>query len=672
MTSVTLFLDRKIVPRLKRLNNQRHFSAISDTLYTIIPLLIAGGLLMVFGLIIFGYNTHQVSVLGVIAKLHFKNWSWNASDWNWPNTIYQHISQIGGLLFTYAYQGTLGAVALLIVIVLPFFLSVHWLDPIKTNPNQQFNNNSQHSRITNIKLENCFPSLIALASFGIVTMGKINFFMGGSGILVALISTIVSTEIFFFIRNHYFVKSNSKTKKNYLLTDRKLFNQFWNCLWPTVITLLLISFLNLFFLIPALLLVNWNITSNQSFMNNNVWNKDINFQAMLDWIRKYYPSLADNTWIKDQTRLHSLLDQWGNKMDQTTMQNLLHQIKNNLTPFGWKLFNQFVFTTYLPHHLIAGWQSGVGHFSVSTNGLSFNYEIIKTLIDKTHFGFAAGIYKFCTFYLSTFLNKQGSLGIAVIFVLLTGFSWWIGVNIKNPLNSIFGMIWLFALNINAWNIIHLNLKPHISDNSNLIWLSLPIFEAYIFLGGAGAILAFNLINLFKHRNFLSRKLARFNLVSSVFNLAEPTILTQRIIFNLVYLVPFCLGPILNLIWVYIFINELGIVSVSYIATTEYMPVIVAGMLSSGMDPWSIILTLICLLTSIIVYLPFIWIDNLIYLQKIKTEDSTLYKKITKIEVGKKINKIQDKMHKVTHGRKKHRIYKKLNKLKENKAELDLN
>ena len=218
------FLD-KVLMKAGTLANQRHLGALRDGFALIVPLLIAASVGVISMTFIFGaWDTTSTSLLGWIT-------------WGIPGqveivdnvvkfvegSVAQQISQMGFTVFNTIWKGIFDFLAIYATLTISYSLA----------------------RIKGTK-DTFIAPLISLGAFMILTYGDINFF-GSKGLLVAILTSIISVEIFTF-----FEKSKRLEIKMPAGVPPAVGRSF-SKLFPTIFTLLIfIAFQAPFLIITAL------------------------------------------------------------------------------------------------------------------------------------------------------------------------------------------------------------------------------------------------------------------------------------------------------------------------------------------------------------------------------------------------------------------------------------
>jgi len=176
----------------------------------------------------------------------------------------------------------------------------------------------------------------------------------------------------------------------------------------------------------------------------------------------------------------------------------------------------------------------------------------------------------------------GLLVLSVLHQLL----WFVGIHGTNVLENVFSVLFYSA-----------------GDGRQVLGMSKTLFDLYVHVGGSGSTLGLLLVILIRHRSGDSGRVARYALIPSLFNINELVIFGLPIVFNPVYLVPFVLAPLLQIVVSYLCIRY-GLVALDVVAVPWITPPPLAGMINSA--SWHGAALQLCnLLMSAAVYSPFV-------------------------------------------------------------------
>lgn len=141
---------------------------------------------------------------------------------------------------------------------------------------------------------------------------------------------------------------------------------------------------------------------------------------------------------------------------------------------------------------------------------------------------------------------------------------------------------------------------------------------YVFPGGAGALIAIAILLYFFSKSEENKALGKLSLVPVSFQIAEPVIYGLPTVFNLRFIIPFVVAPVVNAILCYT-VMYMGIVPRPIGAAVPWTtPPVIAGFLASGGSIAGALLNVACIVIDILIYLPFFRADDK---EKLKIENS---------------------------------------------------
>ena len=180
-----------------------------------------------------------------------------------------------------------------------------------------------------------------------------------------------------------------------------------------------------------------------------------------------------------------------------------------------------------------------------------------------------------------FMNRRNNMSNTICFELIQHIMWMLGIHGSDALGEIKYQIFDTALK-------YVN-KPASGINPILNGVFIDVF---VLLGGCGSTWSLILAILFFSRQKNDRFLARTAAIPMIFNINELLLLGLPVIFNPIFLIPFILTPIVNIL-----------VEINW--TT---PVIFGGYMATGSFAGSI-LQIVCIVIGMFVYMPFVRIND---------------------------------------------------------------
>lgn len=134
-------------------------------------------------------------------------------------------------------------------------------------------------------------------------------------------------------------------------------------------------------------------------------------------------------------------------------------------------------------------------------------------------------------------------------------------------------------------------------------ISLPFYELWVIVGGAGATLGLAIILLFARSKQL-KELGKLSIIPGLFNINEPLIFGTPIVMNPLLLIPWIIAPIVTAVISY-YTMALNIVARPIgIAVPWTTPAVISGFLATGKLSGAL-LQVVLILISAAIYYPFI-------------------------------------------------------------------
>ncbi|AVN61294.1 PTS cellobiose IIC subunit [Mesoplasma florum] len=587
-----IWFQETLVPSVAKVGNQRHLGAIRDSFGTMIPLIIAGSIGILINAIIFGgAGSGYVSLLGLIAKASNSGASWDeigamigSTENGWGQT-----SKIMGLAFGHINTVTVGMMSVWFSFLFGYYIAVSrgFSNPI-------------------------IAGMVSTAALFLAAMGEVSFFMDAKGLISAIIFGLLATELF--------IKLSSVRALNIKLPDGvpPAVGKSFAVFLPVVITLGTVGALNIVVLAPAIVTNNLYVQSGQYSTLTNV---------------------ADFAKIKEFLISYTATGEFADHGD------LINEMKNHLTDLSsFKTYidglsthdNSIIASLIIQSQgvVIANVAGGlVGYDSSSTikitvldNGgvISLGWQAVT--LTSTQFGMAAAIYQFITSWFISFATGDGALGLAIVFVIFVGVFWFFGIHGSNLMAGIFEPIFWMVLGVNTAIIAQAGSYEAAAATGQMGVFTKPFFDAYMYVGGSGATLGLLITTLAFSKRQELKEVAKYATPAGVFQINEPTIFGYPIILNPVYALPFIFAPIANIFVGWIFSPAvLNFVNYSYVAAPWTAPWFVTAVITS-LDAKALVPALIVFGMDLLIYIPFVLLDNKLYFKKLKENNIEQYEK----------------------------------------------
>ncbi len=150
-------------------------------------------------------------------------------------------------------------------------------------------------------------------------------------------------------------------------------------------------------------------------------------------------------------------------------------------------------------------------------------------------------------------------------------------------------------------------------------INVAFVPAFGMMGGSGSTIALIIATLLFGRNKATRAICKMSAAPGLFNINEPVIFGYSIVYNITMIIPFVLLPAIGIIIGYAatalnFMNE----CVVYIPWTT--PPLLSGYLATGGDFRAVIVQLLIIVIGVLLYLPFVKINDRLMEQQAGSED----------------------------------------------------
>lgn len=199
----------------------------------------------------------------------------------------------------------------------------------------------------------------------------------------------------------------------------------------------------------------------------------------------------------------------------------------------------------------------------------------------------------------------------VILYSLGNFLWLFGIHQTVIYGSILEP--LLIINMTQAMAAHAAGQP-VTDIINVAFV-----PAFGMMGGSGSTIALIIATLLFGRNKATRTICKMSAAPGIFNINEPVIFGYSIVYNITMIIPFVLLPAIGIIIAYAatalnFMNE----CVIYIPWTT--PPLLSGYLATGGDFRAVIVQLIIIVIGVLLYLPFVKINDKVLSQTAADEN----------------------------------------------------
>lgn len=181
--------------------------------------------------------------------------------------------------------------------------------------------------------------------------------------------------------------------------------------------------------------------------------------------------------------------------------------------------------------------------------------------------------------------------IPVLFIMLL---WCTGIHGVAVVGTVFQPIWFALLDENAAAAAAGQPLPNMIVE--------PFFQWFVWIGGSGTTISLCVLILFSESSYL-RRVGRFSIVPSIFNINEPVIFGAPIVMNPLLVIPAILAPVACTITTYLSFSLDWIQRISILAPWT-LPAPIGAYMATGGDWRAIILVFVNILLSGLIYYPF--------------------------------------------------------------------
>ncbi|NBI07077.1 PTS sugar transporter subunit IIC [Senegalia massiliensis] len=199
-----------------------------------------------------------------------------------------------------------------------------------------------------------------------------------------------------------------------------------------------------------------------------------------------------------------------------------------------------------------------------------------------------------------FTNIVSSTAGVIIIYFLYMLLWGMGVHSAFIFNPILEPIFLTSLSENVANVEAGSAMTEI--------ITKPFIDSFMFMGGAGNMLALIIAIFIVSRKEEYRKIGKIGLAPALFNISEPIMFGLPVVMNPILIIPMIVSTLAGL-GIGMIATTIGIISNTYILIPWTTPPIISAFLATGGDFFAAIVALVVLVVSVLIYMPFVAITN---------------------------------------------------------------
>lgn len=139
-------------------------------------------------------------------------------------------------------------------------------------------------------------------------------------------------------------------------------------------------------------------------------------------------------------------------------------------------------------------------------------------------------------------------------------------------------------------------------------ITMPFWDMYMSMGGSGVTIGLLIAILLVSKRDDMREITKLSLAPGIFNINEPVIFGMPIMLNPILAIPFIATPLITGTIGYI-ATSLGFAAKAVVMVPWPMPPIVNAYLATAGDIGAVVTQIICIIVSILIYLPFVKVSN---------------------------------------------------------------
>lgn len=194
---------------------------------------------------------------------------------------------------------------------------------------------------------------------------------------------------------------------------------------------------------------------------------------------------------------------------------------------------------------------------------------------------------------------QGLPGILLLMFIAQVF-WVIGIHGNQMVKPVREPLLLAAIAVNTEAFEAGKEIPNI--------ITMPFWDMYMSMGGSGVTIGLLIAILLVSKREDMREITKLSLAPGIFNINEPVIFGMPIMLNPILAIPFIATPLITGTIGYV-ATSLGFAAKAVVMVPWPMPPIVNAYLATADDIGAVVTQIICIIVSILIYLPFVKVSN---------------------------------------------------------------
>jgi len=194
---------------------------------------------------------------------------------------------------------------------------------------------------------------------------------------------------------------------------------------------------------------------------------------------------------------------------------------------------------------------------------------------------------------------QGLPGILIL-MFVAQFFWVIGIHGNQMVKPIREPLLLASITVNMTAFQEGKEIPNI--------ITMPFWDVYMSIGGSGVTIGLLIAIFIVSKREEMRSIAKLSIGPGVFNINEPVIFGLPVMLNPVMAIPFIITPLITGTIGYI-ATLIGFAGKAVVMVPWTTPPIINAYLSTAGSVGAVITQIICIVVSVLIYLPFVLIAN---------------------------------------------------------------
>lgn len=191
---------------------------------------------------------------------------------------------------------------------------------------------------------------------------------------------------------------------------------------------------------------------------------------------------------------------------------------------------------------------------------------------------------------------QGLPGILLL-MLVAQLFWVIGIHGNQMIKPIREPLLIAAIAANT--------EAHAAGKPLPNIITMPFWDMYMSMGGSGVTIGLLIaVFIISKKRADMKAIAKLSLAPGIFNINEPVIFGMPIVLNPTLAIPFIITPLVTGTIGY-FATLTGFAARAYVYTPWPTPPLISGFLATGGSWGAVITQAVCIVVSVLIYLPFV-------------------------------------------------------------------